>query len=399
MLIVLIVILIILTILTILVFKTPEKETLYMIRMSKKDYDKLLPEISDTLYFNKLWYTAAVTPEQYDNILRANISVELLNTDVESYVEWLHQTYEIPPPTARAEDFFSVYNTYDKMLEYLKTLKYTEMPSKSLENRAIPVVKFGSDSAPLAVYIQGNIHAREWITSAALLCAIDKLSKTFTTSKYADKIQLYIAPMTNPDGYEYSRTKSRLWRGNRNTTSCSSGVDINRNFNGFNSWKLEKCSQTYGGDKPLNEPETKAIVSFIQQITKSQKLVGMIDFHSFSQLILYPPGYEGSTSVPTESALKAAATTIRDAIIKECNVTYTAGNLRQLLYVANGTEQDWLYEFLTKQKNTSNPLILTIELPPEKSSNVGFIVPTTQIKSNGDQVYTAIQTLLSLVNV
>jgi hypothetical protein len=70
---------------------------------------------------------------------------------------------------------------------------------------------------------------------------------------------------------------------------------------------LEKCSQTYGGDKPLNEPETKAIVSFIQQITKSQKLVGMIDFHSFSQLILYPPGYEGSTSVPTESALKAAA--------------------------------------------------------------------------------------------
>lgn len=394
MLIVLILILIILIILSILALKTPEKETLYMIRMSKKDYDEKLPEISDTLYFNNLWYTAAVTPQQYNVILQSNISIELLNTDVESYVEWLHQTYEIPPPTIRAEDFFSVYNSYDKILEYLKTLKYLEMPSKSLENRVIPVVKFGSDSSPLAVYIQGNIHAREWITSAALLYAIDKLTKTYKQ----DKIQLYIAPMVNPDGYEYSRTTSRLWRGNRNTKTCSSGVDINRNFNGFNSWKLEKCSQTYGGDKASNEPETKAIMSFIQQISKSQKLVGMIDVHNFGKLILYPPGYEGSTSVPTESALKSASTTIRDAITKECNVTYTAGNLRQLLYVANGTEQDWLYEFLTKQNNNSNPIVLTIELPPEKTSNVGFIVPTTDIKSNGEQVHTAIQTLLTIVS-
>jgi hypothetical protein len=34
------------------------------------------------------------------------------------------------------------------------------------------------------------------------------------SSPWANKIRIYINPMANPDGYEYSRTTDRMWRGN-----------------------------------------------------------------------------------------------------------------------------------------------------------------------------------------
>jgi murein tripeptide amidase MpaA len=40
-----------------------------------------------------------------------------------------------------------------------------------------------------------------------------------------------IVPMTNPDGYEFSRTNNRLWRQNRRQIKPNCiGVDLNRNF-------------------------------------------------------------------------------------------------------------------------------------------------------------------------
>lgn len=41
----------------------------------------------------------------------------------------------------------------------------------------------------------------------------------------------YILPVMNPDGYEYSHTKDRMWRKNRawHGGQCV-GVDLNRNF-------------------------------------------------------------------------------------------------------------------------------------------------------------------------
>ncbi|QQP52967.1 Carboxypeptidase B, partial [Caligus rogercresseyi] len=44
----------------------------------------------------------------------------------------------------------------------------------------------------------------------------------------------YIMPLVNPDGYEYTRTTSRLWRKNRAPPPKGSrcfGVDLNRNWN------------------------------------------------------------------------------------------------------------------------------------------------------------------------
>lgn len=346
--------------------------------------------VSDIMSHGEKWILASVTPEQYKNLQAKNIQVIILHKDLDVYVNQL-QAMSMEQ-TMRADDFFSQYNSYQDIVNYLKTLpNYTEMNGKSLEGRAIPVISFGSTSAPMAIYIQGNIHAREWITNASLLVAIDKFSKSFTKN-----VQLYIAPMVNPDGYEYSRITTRLWRGNRNTKICNRGVDLNRNFNGYNSWKTSTCSETYGGDKALSEPESKIMLDFVNSISKKQKVIGAIDFHSYSQLILWPLGYKDSKPLPTDTILKKASETIRDAVQKSHSVTYKAENSKSL-YSVNGGFADQLYDTLTKNSNT-NPkslVVLTIELPPNgDSKDIGFVLPPSQIKPIGEQVYTIINTMI-----
>ena len=53
-----------------------------------------------------------------------------------------------------------------------------------------------------------GIHAREWISPAFCLYAIDRLVER-EREKLLQNYDFYIIPVANPDGYEYS------WTGNR----------------------------------------------------------------------------------------------------------------------------------------------------------------------------------------
>ncbi|KAH9641512.1 hypothetical protein HF086_017848 [Spodoptera exigua] len=72
----------------------------------------------------------------------------------------------------------------------------------------------------------------------------------------------HIIPVLNPDGYEYSLHKDRLWKKNRRQVSdfCY-GVDLNRNFD-YNWGKQDstrsECSNTFCGPAPFSEAETQA---------------------------------------------------------------------------------------------------------------------------------------------
>ena len=99
-----------------------------------------------------------------------------------------------------------------------------------------------------------DIHAREWIANAVATYQIKELLENDAVdSTYLDNINIYILPMANPDGYEYSRNtvsvfkqwtqkyisfhyiafQERLWRKNRadnaGAPNCK-GVDLNRNW-------------------------------------------------------------------------------------------------------------------------------------------------------------------------
>ena len=42
-----------------------------------------------------------------------------------------------------------------------------------------------------------------------------KMTKSFALTLTPQAVDWYVAPLLNPDGYEYSHTNDRMWRKNR----------------------------------------------------------------------------------------------------------------------------------------------------------------------------------------
>ena len=103
---------------------------------------------------------------------------------------------------------------------------------------------------------------------------------------------MYVMPVMNPDGYEYSHTNNRFWRKNRSNSlgigiilPMCAGVDLNRNFgHGWGNGEIFKpvsgtslmCLDTYMGSQPFSEPETRAVRDFLISIQDSLAVSIMI---------------------------------------------------------------------------------------------------------------------------
>ena len=105
---------------------------------------------------------------------------------------------------------------------------------------------------------------------------------------------MWVAPMVNPDGHEHTRTQDRLWRKNRRRNPDGSiGVDPNRNYGymwgtlNVNTSSHVPVDETYVGPRAFSEPETRAVRNLVAR----ELFGGVLTYHSYSQLILYPWGY------------------------------------------------------------------------------------------------------------
>jgi carboxypeptidase T len=204
--------------------------------------------------------------------------------------------------------------------------------------------------------------------------------------------------MVNPDGHEFCRTHNRLWRKNRRPNPDGSfGVDPNRNY-GYMWGVLDvptsshvPSDETYIGPRAFSEPETRAV----RDLVATEKFTGLITFHSFSQLILYPWGYTAEEIVdPVDrAALKELAHDMAGAIKGVHGVVYTPEQSSQL-YPTAGDTTDWTY-------GTYGIPSFTIELRPESVEQGGFVVPASQIQptyeENRAAVFLLIERLLKKV--
>lgn len=151
-----------------------------------------------------------------------------------------------------------------------------------------------------AIFIEGNIHAREWISGATTTYILNELlfSSDPVIQELAQNIDWHIIPISNPDGYEHSRNSNRNWRKTRSEPSIlCRGVDPNRNFE-FN-WmtpdeggnlgaSTNPCSETFAGDRPFSESETAAIDDYLSR--HFQQFDIYLSMHSFAHMILHPLG-------------------------------------------------------------------------------------------------------------
>src|SRR5215203_4670101 len=222
---------------------------------------------------------------------------------------------------------------------------------RSLEDRPIWVLRIGERRASeLKWLFMGCHHAREWISVEVASLLTEHLVKGANQAPVRDWLkrgEIWVAPMVNPDGHEYSRTQDRLWRKNRRRNSDGSmGVDPNRNYGymwgtlDVNTSSHVPRDETYVGPRAFSEPETRAVRNLVAR----ELFGGVLTYHSYSQLILYPWGHTKKeiTDVADLREMRDLADDMQRLIGGVHGKTYVAKQSSGL-YLTAGDTTDWTY--------------------------------------------------------
>jgi hypothetical protein len=230
----------------------------------------------------------------------------------------------------------------------------------TLQGRDLWMVKISdnadTDEAEPEVLYTGLHHAREPQSMACVMYFMNYLLENYGTDDevtyIVDNRELYFIPVVNPDGYVYNQTTNPngggLWRKNRrNNGNGTFGVDLNRNY-GY-EWGHDNTgssgipgSETYRGPSPFSELETQAVRDFVN----NHSLVTALNYHSFSDLLIYPWGYISNFVTPDSGLFIGMA----DDMTQTNGYDYGTAN-QTVGYLVNGEANDWMYgEQATKPK-------------------------------------------------
>ena len=271
---------------------------------------------------------------------------------------YFQQTDESPLPSGRTTyrvlaDFGT---EIDQMAADNPDLVKRISVGESIEGRDLTGVEIGvgvnepEDGRPVFLMF-GNHHAREWPSAEAPMEFTHDLVDDFNAgdARAVDlltRTRVIIVPVSNPDGYEISRTQGDLIDlngldeggtvsllatpgGAYKRKNCrlvdgqtqppgpcalafspggfGLGVDLNRNYGalwggpgaaGFmpdaNEVAVGPADPTYHGPAPFSEPETQAIRTLIS----TRQVTTLISNHTYSNLLLRPVGVNPSTMHP-----------------------------------------------------------------------------------------------------
>ncbi|XP_063241177.1 zinc carboxypeptidase-like [Bacillus rossius redtenbacheri] len=325
--------------------------------------------------------------------------VASLGMDFEVYIEDVQKLIDNQQSGDKSEATFgwTSYHRVDEIHAWLRSLsaRYPGVVTllnvgKSTEGRDLLGVKVSYKRGNKGIFIEGGIHAREWIAPATVTYILNQLltSTDSQVRSMAQEFDWYFFPSTNPDGYEYTHTTNRMWRKTRSRTNLLCyGADPNRNW-GFH-WNeggtsTNPCADTYHGSAPFSEPETRLLADYISTISSNLKIY--LAVHSYTQVILTPYGIAGLRPA-NENTLLSIGQVAAQALAKRYDTQYQVGNIVDIMYVATGSSADWVV-------GTQHvPLSFIYEL--RDTGRYGFLLPAEQIVPTGEET---LDSLVALVN-
>ncbi|KNE61188.1 hypothetical protein AMAG_06938 [Allomyces macrogynus ATCC 38327] len=256
------------------------------------------------------------------------------------------------------KSWFAEYHDLNEIYEWYQLLTVTHKDRITItrnvgfshEGRELMAVRFTNHASTKAtqikkqIYVQGGIHAREWISHSTAQYIAYHLATSNDTAitTLLDEAEVVLVPVVNPDGYAYTWTTDRIWRKNRrNNGHGAFGVDLNRNYpahwgegGSFTNPFVDK----YMGPSAGSEPELQALMAFFDSLPR---VVAALDLHSFSQVILRPLGWTGEDAVH-ESQHK----TVGDAMARIIKSVHGKDYVSEKLFdfvLTSGTATDWFY--------------------------------------------------------
>ena len=266
-------------------------------------------------------------------------------------------------------------------------VKLVPLPHKSVEGRTIYGIEISqgvrADDTKPVFFLMGAHHAREWPSAEHAIEFGFDLVRSFKAgdARTADLLRrgrVLIVPVVNVDGFKMSRDFGATFdgreiqdvegaRGGNGYTvmqlgphntykrkncrvvdgqdtpegACDLpgnrylGTDLNRNYGGL--WggggaSAIPAEDTYRGPAPFSEPETQNIRELVSQ----HQVTVLITNHTFSNLVLRPPG------------IKAHGVTVDEPAMRDLGAAMAAQNgyANQAgfqLYDTSGTTEDWSY--------------------------------------------------------
>jgi hypothetical protein len=318
---------------------------------------------------------------------KTSVTVTASRSDVRA----LRRAGFVVRPLARRLDAGGGYHDYAAMTADLDALAaHSDVVAKfpvgrSYQGREIAAYKISDnpdvDEAEPEVLFTAGQHAREHLTIEMALYLAHLLAEDPDTRVRAlvNTREIWIIPNLNPDGSEYDMAGDgrRYWRKNRqpNPGSSAVGTDLNRNWDyhwgccGGSSGTFS--SETYRGASAFSAPETNAVSDWVDSrvIGGVQQIRTNIDFHTYSELVLWPYGYTTARTAPGLDADDQATFAALGRDMASAN-GYTPEQ-SSALYVNDGSIDDWLW-------GVHRIFSYTFELYP-KGSNPGFYPPAAVI--------------------
>jgi hypothetical protein len=227
------------------------------------------------------------------------------------------------------------------------------------------------DGSKVGVLAYSQEHAREWATPLVTLEFAERLLANYATDPQTralvDASDVFIIPLVNPDGANYSFNDFNFQRKNlvNHCTGASRdprfrdswGVDINRNysvgsyFDGYAGGSANCLSGTYSGTGELSEAESRNVVALAEAHPNIRYAMNV---HSYGGYFMWPPGAykaEGRVTLPRPSIdeqkyfLDSARRIVGAIASERGTVTWPSytGPVADVLYSAAGNSADQLY--------------------------------------------------------
>ena len=261
-----------------------------------------------------------------------------------------------------------------------------------------------------SIIITGGLHAREWISTSSVnyvaYSLITSYGKSKETTKLLERFDWIFIPTLNPDGYVYSWEHDRLWRKNRQETNLyfCQGVDLDRTF-GY-QWDSgssinNPCSESFSGDSPFQGVESLSFANWTKNETteRNVEFIGFLDFHSYSQQVLYPYSYSCQFIPPSLENLEELGLGLAKVIHHVDGESYTVGSacgssvfgqrksntqrgVWPMIETGGGSALDWFYHAMKVK--------YAYQIKLRDRGTYGFLLPSNYIVPTGKEAYNAV---------
>ncbi|QGZ50699.1 zinc carboxypeptidase [Streptomyces sp. QHH-9511] len=310
---------------------------------------------------------------------------------------------DFPSADSRYHNYAEMNTEIDQRLAQYPGIMNKRVIGKTYQGRDIVAIKISdnvaTDESEPEVLFTHHQHAREHLTVEMALYLLRELGAGYGSDSRITNVvnsrEIWIVPDLNPDGGEYDIASGsyRSWRKNRQPNSGSSyvGTDMNRNWN--YKWGCcggssgSKSSETYRGTAPESAPEVKVVADFVRSrvVGGKQQIKAGIDFHTYSELVLWPYGWTTANTAPgmTQDDRDAFAAVGQKMAASN---GYTAEQSSDL-YITDGSIDDYLW-------GAQKIFGYTFEMYPASSSGGGFYPPDEVIERETSRNKDAVLQLL-----